>query len=117
MTIHFLPNTDGRIRIVDLLTRNNKHKAQFKTKLSKSDLDKFQQFNFDGMPDMKINDVMKLIQTLNDLVDKQVLSQKIISNVQQHFYSLPSHTFSNKNHCIVRPQFSPNILLVTEMEF
>ena len=117
MTIHFLPNTDGRIKIVDLLTRNNIHKAQFKNKLSKSDLDKFQQFNFDGMPDMQINDVMKLIQTLNDLVDKQVLSQKIISNVQQHFFSLPTHTFSNNNHCIVRPQFSPNVLLVTNMEF
>ena len=118
MIIHFLPNTDGRIKICDLLTRNNVHKAQFKNKLSKTDLDKFQQFNFEGLPDMEIQDVMKIIQNLNDLIDKQVLSQQIIANVQQLFYTLPTHTFrNNHNHCLVRPELSPHILLVTKMEY
>ena len=116
MKIHFLPNTDGRIQVCDLLTRNNVHKRQFRPKLSKTDLDKFQQFNFNNLPEMEINDCMKIIQDLNDLVDKQVLSQQIISNVKQLFYNLPNHTFrSNRNICLVRPGLSPNIFLVTDL--
>ena len=79
-------------------------------------MDKFQQFNFEGLPDTEIQDVMKIIQNLNDLVDNQVLSQKIISNDQQLFYTLPAYTFNDSsNHCLVRPQLSPNILLVTKI--
>ena len=49
-------------------------------------------------------------------MDKQVLSQQIISNVQQLFYNLPNHTFrSNRNICLVRPGLSPNISLVTDL--
>ena len=70
MQIVFTPNTHGVIKIGDLLTRNDHKGGQPNKKLKRVDLENFNQFNFEGLAPMAIQDGMNLINDINQLAEK-----------------------------------------------
>ena len=108
MTIVFLPNSHGVIKICDLLTRNSIHGGQANKKLKKMDLESFEQFDFSGLPPMAINDCMALIDTLNKLVDKTKICPKKVGHLKMVFFCAPiMNVASTAQSLIVRHPRNP----------
>ena len=61
MTINFLPNTQEIIKVTDMFTRQSLKGDNKNKRIGKTEIDKFLTADFSGIPDLKINDAMHLI--------------------------------------------------------
>ena len=89
MQIVFTPNTHGVIQICDLLTRNDHKGGQPNKKLKRVDLENFNQFNFEGLAPMAIQNCMNLINDINQLAEKTDLNPTKLSHIDAVFWCTP----------------------------
>ena len=85
MTVHFLSNKDGLIRVTDLFTRNSMVK-----RIRAIDLKDFLHFDFSGIPDLNIVDTMQLIEKLQSCFQKCKIPVENILRVNSDFLCPPT---------------------------
>ena len=98
MEIVFLPNTHGIIKICDLLTRNEHKGGQPNKKLKRVDLETFDQFNFEGLAPMAIQDCMQLIDDINKLAEKTNLYTTKLAHINVVFWCPPVLPIHMESH-------------------
>ena len=85
LTIKFLPNSDAKIQVADLLTRG----VQKNVQQHKIDLEKFMQLDFSHLPVMEVTDVLDLIEKLYQCFSKFALPKDVVNRIRS---ILPSHS-------------------------
>ena len=90
MTIRFLKNTEGIIKVTDLFTRNEIRGGQPNKKLKGMTLNDFMQFDFSDIPDLPISDAMNLIQQLQKLMNKVKCSPDTLLRIKTNFICPPA---------------------------
>ena len=87
MTIHFLPNTSGCIKVTDLFTRNSLTGGQKNKRVTKKELEEFISLDFSGMPDLNIHDCMALISKIFELYHRLPLPVDSLRRIKEAFPS------------------------------
>ena len=85
MTIHFLPNTSGIIKVTDIFTRNSVKGGQRNKRIRNDDLKDFIQLDFKGIPNLQISDTMALIKKLQTYFEKCSLPADKINRIRSDF--------------------------------
>ena len=94
--IRFNPNTEGIIRITDLFTRNSIQGVNKNKRIKKSEINKFLELDFSGLPDLEIHDAMALITKVHKLLAKYPISGDSLRRVKNYFISLIETPYSYK---------------------
>ena len=90
MTVHFLSNKDGLIRVTDLFTRNSMKGGQKNKRIRSLDLKDFLNFDFSGIPDLNIVDAMQLIEKIQQCFQKCKIPVETIQRVNSDFLCPPT---------------------------
>ena len=97
MTIRFLPNTASVIRVTDIFTRSGHQTGPKCHLLFKLDIKEFVHFNFQGVPDLSIEDTMEFIQKMFSCFKQTTFATDAIKFVNSYFPT-PSPLIYNMAH-------------------